>query len=205
MKILKKILVGTRNDAKFRMIKECMPDLGSIEILSLNDISPIDDSALVEGDDFEENARMKAEFYFKATGIPTLSTDHILWVEKWPKDKGFIIHMRKEANPESSRATDEEVISFVQKFLESVGSKSKANFHYAIAFADKKGTSAWVSKQRDYVLQAKQSKTFWPGYPIESLLIDTKTGEYKGDQKNEIRYDSFTDCLAHKVKDRILK
>ncbi len=202
---MRKILIGTRNDAKFRMVKECMPEIPDVEFVNLNDISAIDDSTLVEGPDFEENAKLKSEFYFKASGIPTIATDNIFWVEKWPKDNGFIVHMRKEANPESPRATDEEVVEFFKKFLDSVGGESKANFFYAIAYTDEKGTNTWVSKQHDYIVQTVQSKNFWPGYPMESLLIDAETGEYKGDQKNERRYSKLIECLATDVKKRILE
>ena len=185
---VKKILIGTRNEAKFRMVKECLPEISGVEFVSLNDIPTVDDSSLVEGMDYIENAKMKAEFYFKKTGIPTLSLDNVFWLEKWKKDNGVMIHMRKEANPKSERATDEEVITYLKKWVKKVGGKSKAHFMYAVAFADEHGTKNFVSIQREYILQEKQSKNFWPGYPSESLLVDVKTHEYKGDQENSVRY-----------------
>ncbi len=185
------VLIGTRNEAKFRMVKECLPKIPGVEFVSLNDIPSVDDSKLVEGADFEENARMKAEFYFKKTGLPTISTDNILWIEKWPKDNGVMIHMRKEANPKSDRASDEEVVEFLKKWVKKVGGKSLAHFEYALAFANASGVQSFVSRQRDYVLQTKQSQNFCPGYPTESLLIDAKTKEYKGDQDNSVRYSAL--------------
>ncbi len=186
-----KVLIGTRNEAKIKMMKECLPDILGVEFISLNDIPAIDDSSLIEGDDFEKNARMKAEFYFKKTGIPTISTDNVFWVEKWPKNNGIMLHMRKEANPKSERATDKEVILFWQNWLKKVGGQSKAHFMYAIAFANTSGTKSFSSTQRDYLLQKNESKEFWEGYPTESLLLDVKTKEYKSHQKNEVRYDQL--------------
>ena len=85
-----KVLIGTRNEAKFTMIVESFPkDLG-VEFINLNSIE-VDDSTLVEGQDFEENAKIKSEFYFKETGIPTISTDQVLWLEKWSKDRSLIL------------------------------------------------------------------------------------------------------------------
>ena len=198
---IKKILVGTRNEAKFRMVKECFPKNLNVELISLNDIATVDDSMLVEGNDFEENARMKAEFYFKKTGIPTISTDNIFWTEKWKKDNGVIVHMRKEANPKSPRATDQEVIAFIKKWLAKVGGKSKSHFMYAFAYADGYGVSSSTSQQRDYILQTKESPNFWEGYPMETLLVDAKTKEYKGNQKSEVRYDMFIKDLNTKINE----
>ncbi len=195
----KKILVGTRNEAKFKMVKACLPKLSGIEIVSLNDIAAVDDSALVEGSDYEENARMKAEFYFKKTGIPTISTDNIFWLEKWKKNDGVMVHMRKEANPKSDRATDEEVVAFLKKWVKSVGGSSRAHFRYAVAFADTHGVRSFTSNQREYVLQGKQSKKFWPGYPTESLLIDVVTKEYKGSQKDSLRYQKLIKDFAREL------
>jgi 8-oxo-dGTP pyrophosphatase MutT (NUDIX family)/inosine/xanthosine triphosphate pyrophosphatase family protein len=195
----KKILVGTRNEAKFKMVKACLPKLSGIEIVSLNDIEAVDDSLLVEGADYEENARMKAEFYFKKTGIPTISTDNIFWLEKWKKNDGVMVHMRKEANPKSDRATDEEVVTFLKKWVKSVGGSSRAHFRYAVAFADTHGVRSFTSNQREYVLQEKQSKKFWPGYPTESLLIDVVTKEYKGSQKDSLRYQKLIKDFAREL------
>lgn len=195
----KKILIGTRNEAKFRMIKECMPKIPGVEFVSLNDVQGVDDSKLIEGQDFEKNARMKAQFYFHKTGIPTISTDNIFWLEKWHKDNGVVIHMRKEANPKSERATDEEILSYFKKWVKKNGD-SRAHFVYAIAYADSKGVSSTTSTQREYILQGKQSKKFWDGYPMESLLIDVETGEYKGSQKNEVRYNKLIEKLETDVR-----
>ena len=196
----KKILIGTRNEAKIRMMKECLPSFSDIEFVSLNDIPAVDDSSLVEGMDYVINAKMKAEFYFKKTGLPTISTDNVFWLEKWKKDNGIMLHMRKEANPKSDRATDEEVIKFLKSLVRKIGGKSKAHFIYAVAFASLNGTESFVSKQKDYILQGKQSNNFWKGYPTESLLIDSKTKEYKGDQENNVRYDILINDLKEHSK-----
>ncbi len=195
----KKVLIGTRNNAKFQMITECFPKDLNIEFINLND-TEVDDSALIEGQDFEENAKLKSEFYFKATGIPTISTDHILWLEKWPKDNGYMIHLRKEANPHSDRATDEEAITFLKSWVKEVGGETPAHFEYAVSFTDAKGTNGFVSLQRDYILQGKQSEKFWEGYPTESLLLDVETNEYKGDQENSFRYANLINDLDRETR-----
>ena len=200
LELKRKILIGTRNDAKFRMAKECISQFSDIEFVSLNDIPAIDDSELVEGMDLVENAKMKAEFYFKKTGIPTVSMDNVFWSEKWKKNNGIMVHMRKEANPKSGRATDDEVLAFLKKWTAKVGGSSRSHFIYAFAFANASGTQSFTSTQRDYILQGKKETTkFWPGYPTEALLIDVKTKEFKGDQKNEVRYSELIKDIKHYV------
>ncbi|MSU55347.1 MAG: leucine--tRNA ligase [Candidatus Taylorbacteria bacterium] len=185
----KRVLIGTRNSAKVKMIKACFAGVVGISLITFDDIPPVDDSKLVEGDDFLENAKKKSEFYFKATGIPTISTDHILWIDKWPENKGFMVHLRKHANPSSERATDEEVVVFLKNFLKGVGGESKANFHYGIAYTDENGTFVREEVPANYILQDKvQAKSYWPGYPTEALLKDSKTGVFKADQSDDVRY-----------------
>jgi leucyl-tRNA synthetase len=195
----KQILVGTRNDAKFKMVKACFPKIEGLELVSLNDIPNVDDSKLVEGQDFKENARVKAEFYFKATGIPTISLDNVFWVEKWPKDDHVIIHMRKEAGKGNDKTSDEDVIAFFQKWLKKVGD-SKAHFIFGLAYADSSGTREITSTQRDYTFQSKRVKgDFWKGYPTECLLVDAETGVCKGNQSIKERYSNLISCLTTEV------
>ncbi|MEK7575358.1 MAG: non-canonical purine NTP pyrophosphatase, partial [Patescibacteria group bacterium] len=202
----KKILIGTRNPAKVKMMKACLAGVSGIELLSLDDIPAVDDSALHEGDDFLANAKMKAEFYFKKTGIPTIATDHILWIEKWPENKGFMVHVRKHANPDSPRATDDELIAFLKKFLKTVGGSSRANFHYGFAYADDAGTIVADEVPGNYILQDKeQAKKYWPGYPTEALLKDAETGVFKADQPDDVRYKKIITFLQEKFVVRMLK
>ncbi len=199
METSKRILIGTRNEAKFRMIKECMPVVSGVEFVSLNDIDPVDDSNLVEGSDFAENARMKAKFYFEKTGLPTISTDNIFWVEKWSKNKGVIVHMRKEANPKSDRATDEEVVTYFNTWIKKNGS-SKAHFIFGLAYADHGGVEFIESTQREYILQNKVVKPYPKGYPLEHFLRDAQSGEYKCEQSDAVRYDRLISVLKEKAQ-----
>lgn len=195
----KQILVGTRNEAKVKMLRECFPKDSGIELISLNDIPPVDDSHLIEGQDFLENAKMKSEFYFKKTGIPTLSTDNVFWVEKWPKDNQIVIHMRKEAGNGNDKTSDEDVIAFFQKWLKKVGD-SKARFIFGLAYTDENGTKTTSSAQREYKFQSKRIKgSFWQGYPTECLLVDAGTGVCKGNQTVSERYNVFMSCLKNEV------
>ena len=200
----RKILIGTRNPAKVAMIKACFDSVEGLELVSLDEISFVDDSSLKEGNDFVKNAKMKSEFYFKKTGLPTISTDNILWIEKWPKDNGVITHIREIANPKTKKATDQETLDFLQKFLKKVGGESKAHFIYAIAFTNENGTYVEKEIPGEYILQTEQAKNFWPGYPTEALLKDPETGIFKSEQENDIRYKKIKELFSKDFLPKIL-
>ena len=203
-RVNKKVLIGTRNPAKILMVKACFAGVSGIDLVSLKDVPEVDDSDLKEGDDCLENAKRKSEYYFKKTGIPTISTDHIFWIKKWPKDNGIINHIREIANPKTGKATDEETTAFLLKFLKSVGGKSKAHFIYAISYTDQMGTFATKEIPKEYILQTEQAKYFWPGYPMEALLKDVETGVFKSEQKNEVRYKKIIEILKRDFVPKIL-
>ena len=190
----KKILIGTKNPAKIKMVKDAFPKALNIEFVSLDNFPNIDDSNLVEGDDFRENARRKSEFYFKKTGLPTISTDHILWVEKYQENNGFIVHIRKLANPNSPRATDQEVGEWVENFVKQNG-ESKSAFHYAVSFTDKGGTIDFVTKQNEYILQSEKSPKKNEGYVFDRYLKDIETGELRVEQQFQKGFGRFNEFV----------
>jgi inosine/xanthosine triphosphate pyrophosphatase family protein len=180
------ILIGTRNQAKIDMIKMTFPDVG-VKLISLNDIDPVDDSSLVEGMDFVENAKMKSKFYFDKTGIPTLSTDQIQWMEHWPHDNGFIMHIRKLVNPSVNRASDQEVAEWIKNFVKTYG-PSEIVFHFGIAYTDEHGTKGFDSAFPGYILVENRSETFREEYVFDQFMQDKKTGEYRVDQSDSVAY-----------------
>ncbi|GEM_PF-447533 len=198
-KLPEKILVGTRNEAKVSMIRDSFPKNLGVKFISLNDLDyEVDDSDLIEGDDFRKNSKMKSKFYFEKTGIPTISIDQILWVEKWPKDNGYIVHIRKLATM-NDNATDEEVIKFIEeKFLPIIGSGSCANFHFAISYTDSDGTKDFISIQKNAFFQKRKSDKFKPGYPLDLFLVDEESGKYYTELSEDERYkESISNFLKN--------
>jgi len=189
-----KILIGTRNVAKITMIEKAFERFPAIEFLSLKDFQDLDDSSLVEGSDFKKNAHMKSEFYFKKTGIPTISTDQIQWLEKYPENNGFIVHIRKLANPNSPRATDDECGIWIENLVKKHG-PSKGSFYYAISYTDKTGTKDFVNIQKEYILQGEKSEKSNEGYIFDRYMKDPETGEFRINQPEEVAFSKFHDFV----------
>ena len=71
MEKIKKILIGTHNEGKFREISSLLPkNIEKISPKSLNIESPVED-----GKTFVENSQIKAEFFCKKSNLITLSDD----------------------------------------------------------------------------------------------------------------------------------
>lgn len=70
---MKKILIATHNQGKFKELLEVLEDL-PFEFVSLNDLQ-ITEDVEENGETYAENAKLKAEFFHKITGIPTIADD----------------------------------------------------------------------------------------------------------------------------------
>lgn len=198
-----KVLIGTRNEAKVDMVRKSFPADCGLTFLSLNDIPAVDDSALIESDDYKDNARKKAQFYFSKTGIPTISTDHIVWMEKWPKNNDIVSHIREEAG-KGKVANDEEVMKFLEEFVKEKG-ESKMKFIYAFSYCDQTGTYDFESEEGCCLLQGKRCTAIRKGYPMDSYILDTLTGKYLVEQSDGESFANFKKVIQTKTLPIILK
>ncbi|MBI3758485.1 MAG: non-canonical purine NTP pyrophosphatase [Deltaproteobacteria bacterium] len=76
---MKRLLIATTNSAKLTEYRVLLRGY-DLEVLSLRDVG-ITAEAPEDGATFEENARMKAQFYFDRAGIATLADDGGLEVD----------------------------------------------------------------------------------------------------------------------------
>jgi XTP/dITP diphosphohydrolase len=75
---LKKILIATTNEGKKKEFLEALKNCGlesTLTLMTLNDIKTPLKEVEENGDTFEQNALLKARYYYEATGIPTLADD----------------------------------------------------------------------------------------------------------------------------------
>jgi XTP/dITP diphosphohydrolase len=96
-----RLLVATRSRHKLRELRELL-DLPRAELVSPDDVG-IDDEPEETGRTFEANARLKARWYARRSGLPTLADDSGLEVDAL--DGGPGVRTRRFAGP---TATDPE-------------------------------------------------------------------------------------------------
>jgi XTP/dITP diphosphohydrolase len=95
-----RLLVATHSAHKLAELRELL-QLERGELVSLDDLGIADDPAET-GQTFETNARIKARFGARATGLPTLADDSGLEVEAL--DGGPGVRTRRYAGPDASDA-----------------------------------------------------------------------------------------------------
>jgi XTP/dITP diphosphohydrolase len=88
-----KILIGTHNKNKFSQFKRAFDVFhAGIELLSLNDLK-IAEEIEEDSDSLSENAKKKAKFYGKRSGLLTLSDDLGLFIDALGGDPG--VHAKR--------------------------------------------------------------------------------------------------------------
>ena len=75
-----KILLATTNTSKIKELKDIFKQTG-VEILSLNDLDTRYETPVEDGNSYQENAKIKAVYYSKLTGLPCIADDSGLEVQ----------------------------------------------------------------------------------------------------------------------------
>ncbi len=85
-----------------------------IEILTLKDFPEIKEEPEESGETFEDNALIKAKFYFEKTGIPTISEDSGILVDALPGELG----VKTRRWGAGAKASDQEWVEYFLKRME---------------------------------------------------------------------------------------
>jgi len=83
---MQKLLVATTNPGKLREITAILEGI-PFELVTLNDVAPITDPDET-GETFAENARLKARYYSKATGLISVADDSGIEIDALDKAPG---------------------------------------------------------------------------------------------------------------------
>jgi XTP/dITP diphosphohydrolase len=96
-----RVVIATRSPHKLRELRELL-DVDGVDLVSLDDLG-VEGEPVEDGLTFETNARIKARFAARATGLPALADDSGLEVNALEGRPG--VRTRRYAGP---NATDEE-------------------------------------------------------------------------------------------------
>jgi XTP/dITP diphosphohydrolase len=95
----RRLLVATRSRHKLRELQELLALPAGVELVSPDDLG-IQDEPDETGETFEANARLKARFYARRSGLPTLADDSGLEVDALGGGPG--VRTRRYAGPSAS-------------------------------------------------------------------------------------------------------
>lgn len=185
-----KILYGTTNQAKYNLMK-VVADALSFELVCLNDLNkplPIVDEC---GKEPLENAKLKAQAYYKSFSMPVFSCDSGLYFDDLPDVEQPKTHIRRVHGKELS---DDEMTEYYAELSKAHGGKLVGRYKNAIYFIydennvfysmDDSLTSA------PFILSSVPHEKKVKGFPLDRLSIDIGTGKYYYDL-NEFAVDNL--------------
>lgn len=191
--MIKQLLIATHNKAKLGELMMGVKKLSDqgVKILSLNDLKITEDPEET-GKTFEENAILKATFYGKLTGIPTIADDGGL----------MIPYLNNEPGVKSKRwmgrdASDEELINYALLHLRGViGVDRTAYLQTCLCYYDPnlEEKITRVERIKGHIAE-EPSGNPTHGYPYRALFIVDEFNKY---------YDELTDSEHHKINHRLI-
>lgn len=172
---MKKLLIATTNPGKLQEIKRFLNDL-PVELVSLKDVG-ISDNIEETGKTFEENAKLKAIFYAKKSGLLTIADDGGFEIDVLGGEPGIKSHRWVHGDRES---TDEELISYTFQRLKDISlTKRQAQLRLVLVIASPQGEilATAEDKVRGIVpLQPSPSRA--EGFPYRSILFLPQINKY---------------------------
>ncbi len=163
---MNKILVATTNQGKFEEIKAGLEKL-PLTCLFLPDMK-IKTEFEEKGKTYEENAVLKARYFFKKTGILTLADDSGIEVEALKKEMG----VRTRRFGAGEKATDEEWLNYFLKRMEAFPKleQRKARFICVMALFDGKKERIFRGEANG-VITLKLQAPIRKGIPLSSCFL----------------------------------
>ena len=158
-----RLLVGTGNQGKFIEIGEALRSPG-LELV-LAEASQVRAMPPEEGVTFADNALLKARYYAKQSGLPTIADDSGIIVDALKDELG--IHTRRWGA--GAAASDSEWITYFLRRLEREKNRH-ARFVCAIAYVDPKSRAHVFEGTCTGVITPTLEAAYLPGLPISACF-----------------------------------
>lgn len=176
-----KLLYGTGNPAKLESMRTRLASL-DIELLGLQDLIAAGKhvpKVAEDGNTPLENARQKASAYYEAFGMPVFSCDSGLYFDNVPDEVQPGVHVR---NVHGKCLTDDEMIDYYAGLARKYG-KLKARYKNAICFVKDENhiyeaMEPSMASEPFLLTDRPHSSIRKEGFPLDSLSVDIRTGQY---------------------------
>ena len=181
---MKKILIATNNHWKFTEIMEVLGNLKH-DFTNLKELGITED---IEEDwkNYEENAKIKAEFFAGISDLPTIADDSgivveaLIW-ELWVKTRRWWA---------GAEASDEEWLDHFMKRMKDEENR-RAEFFTSIAFLNWKEFLSFNWSCKWILLKEKKCESL-PWIPLSSIFVpdgfDKPYSQLKIEEKNQISH-----------------
>lgn len=181
-----KILYGTTNQAKFNLMKSVSDSLG-FELIGLNNINSPLPHIEESGKNPLENAKIKAQTYYKAFSMPVFSCDSGLYFDGLPDELQPMTHIRRVGG---KNLTDDEMTEYYAGLSKAHGGKLVGRYKNAIYFVV--NDDLHFSRMDDslasepFIISDVPHSKKVKGFPLDRLSIDIKSGKYFYDVENSV-------------------
>lgn len=185
-----KLLIATKNPGKFSEISEVLSGL-PLKLLSLKDVG-CEDDVEEHGATHEANAILKAQHFFRKTGLPTLGEDSGIYIDAFPGELGVATRRWNGL----ANASDEKWIQvFLEKMKTLPFAKRGARFVCCAAIildeASYEKPFLFIGETRGVITDNLEAP-LKPGIPISSCFRpEGKTKVYAAlsvQEKNEVSH-----------------
>jgi len=185
---MKKLLIATTNPGKLKEIKRFLKDL-PVELVGLKDVG-ITDSPEETGISFEENAILKAKYYAKESGLPTLADDGGFEIDALGGEPGVKSHRWIHGDRDS---TDEELIQYTMDRMRSLPREKRgAQLRLVIALVMPDFEVFTSTEKVRGIVPNKPSDVRHEGFPYRSLLFLTEINKfYNHDELTETETETY--------------
>jgi len=161
---MNKILIATHNFGKFKELMEVLEEL-PFKFASLND-EKIEEDVEEDGDTYEANAIIKAEFFGRLTGLPTIADDSGIHVDALEGELG----VKTRRWGAGGLATDEEWLSFFLSRMQREENK-QAEFISVVALYRPNEETITFRGECKGVILSKPQVDLEAGIPLSAVFL----------------------------------
>lgn len=202
------LLYGTGNPAKFKMMSESLKGL-PIDLFSVRDMEKAPPEVDESGSSPLENARIKAQIYYRFYGVPVLSLDCGLYFDNMPDEVQPGVHVR---NVGGKRLSDAEMTIYYALKAREYGGKLTARYKNAICLVMSE-TEIYQSMDESlwgapfYIVDKPHERLHQDGFPLDRLSVDISSGKYYYDLPKAVETEmnkGFRQFFENLLKEKIL-
>ncbi len=172
---MKKILVGTNNKGKQSEFKKFLSVL-PLKIVFPKDLG-INESPEENKNTYKENSEMKARFFAKKSGLPTIADDGGIEIDYLNGAPG--IKSRRYFGKNGKEASDEEIIDAMKKIAQEIPEEKRdARFVDVVSLALPDGKVWSVEAEVKGIISKKPLLKILKGYPYRSFFFLPQINKY---------------------------
>ncbi len=195
---MKEILFATTNPAKVKQLQGVLARVG-ILVKGVADKSTLP-KVIEDGQTLQDNARKKAVAYARVLGETVLSMDNGLYFDDLLPEEQPGTHVRRIGSREVD-VTDSEMLDYYSTLVQQFGGTIKGRWEFALCIASPAGVLRETTIVSPRIFSKQISPKMVPGYPLESMQIDTETGKYISEMTQEEQDQFWQRAIGDEIED----